>query len=231
MVCTFANLRIAYKLFMLKTLVKANAITNLTDARYFAAWEVKWLGFCLDPSSPCFVNPAQLLAFREWVGGVELVGEFGNQDLDYILKTTTDLQLDAIQISRPLPPDWAPELGDIPIIEELALSPGLPADALRTRLSGYEPVISHFLLDFTRHGLTWKSIREEGALLPMGELRSLCNEFPILLAFDWSPENLDEILFHLGPVGICLRGGAEEKPGLKSFEELDQLFELLQVEE
>lgn len=216
---------------MLKTLVKANAITNLTDARYFAAWETRWLGVCLDPESPDFVPPNQLLAFREWVDGVEWVGEFGNRDLDYILQTIEQLDLDAIQISRPVPAEWAEKLTHIPIIEELTLTSDLKAEALRTRLTAYGPNVTHFLLDFTRHGLTWESIREEKAVLPIGELRSLCNEFPILLAFDWTPENLEEILFHVHPIGICVRGGAEEKVGVKSFDQLDQLFELLQVEE
>ncbi|MBK6622216.1 MAG: hypothetical protein IPG32_15540 [Saprospirales bacterium] len=74
---------------MLKTLVKASSISNLTDARYFSAWEVKWLGYCLDPDSPDFVRPDQLQAIRSWVDSVELIGEFGKQALPDIVALLT----------------------------------------------------------------------------------------------------------------------------------------------
>jgi phosphoribosylanthranilate isomerase len=216
---------------MLKTLVKASSITNLTDARYFAAWEVKWLGFCLDPGASEFVSPEQFLAFREWVDSVELVGEFGDQDWPFIAETLRQLPLDAIQIAHPLPPARPPDISTTPLIQEMILAEDTTADQLRGQLVSFGPNVSYFLLDFVRNGLSWEAIREEGSLLPVGELRSLCNEFPILLAFDWTPENLEDILFHLHPMGISVQGGDEEKVGVKSFEQLDALFELLQVED
>ena len=216
---------------MLKTLVKASAITNLTDARYFAAWEAKWLGFCLDTDSPDFIPFAQLQAIREWVDQVELIGEFGGQDLPYIIQTTEELKLDAIQLSRNIPVEWLPELPKVPIIQEMAPSHDISSDELSAQLMAYGPYVSYFLLDFTRNRLTWEEIQEEGAALPVGLLRSFCNEFPILLSFDWTPENLEEILYHVAPSGISIKGGAEEKTGVKSFEEIDRLFEFLQVEE
>jgi len=216
---------------MLKTLVKAGSIANLTDARYFAAWEVKWLGFCLDPGAPNFVSNEQLSAIREWVDGVEMVGEFGNRPPHEIAQTASALHLDAIQLSHPLPAGGLPDLPDLPIIQELVLSHSIATESLRTQLMAYGPYVTYFLLDFTRHGLTWEEIQEEGSALPVGLLRSFCSDFPIILSFDWSPENIEEILFHLAPVGISLKGGAEEKTGVKSFEQLDKVFELLQVEE
>jgi phosphoribosylanthranilate isomerase len=216
---------------MLKTLVKANSITNLTDARYFAAWEVNWLGFCLDPDSPDFINHAQALAIREWVDSVEMVGEFGAQEASFIAQTAEKLQLDAIQLSRTIPQEWLSELPKIPIIQELTPYHDISSGELQAQLMAYGPHVSYFLLDFTRSRLSWEEIQEDGAPLPVGLLRSFCSEYPILLSFDWTPANLEEILFHLAPSGICIKGGAEEKTGFKSFEEMDALFEALQVDE
>ncbi|MBK6903685.1 MAG: hypothetical protein IPH04_13010 [Saprospirales bacterium] len=216
---------------MLKTLVKASSISNLTDARYFSAWEVKWLGYCLDPDSPDFVRPDQLQAIRSWVDSVELIGEFGNQALPDIVQTAATLQLDAIQLSRTLPTEWLPELPDLPVIQELVLTHDISAQTLHSQLMAYGPYVSYFLLDFTRNGPTWAEIQEEHSQLPVGLLRSFCNDFPILLAFDWTPDNLEEVLYHIAPSGISIKGGAEEKVGLKSFEEMDRIFELLQEEE
>ena len=62
---------------MLKTKILAGSITNLTDARYFAAWEVEWMGFNLNASEETFMPPAQVMAIKEWVEGPNILGEFG----------------------------------------------------------------------------------------------------------------------------------------------------------
>ena len=49
---------------MLKTKVKASSITNLTDARYFAAWGVNWLGFDLRQGSDTYVQPQLVHAIK-----------------------------------------------------------------------------------------------------------------------------------------------------------------------
>jgi len=50
---------------MLKIKVKASQITNLTDARYFAAWEVEWLGFNFDEGSAHYIPPVEMKAIKE----------------------------------------------------------------------------------------------------------------------------------------------------------------------
>jgi len=40
----------------------------------------------------------------------------------------------------------------------------------------------------------------------------------------------EEILTEINPIGITIRGGEEEKVGVKSFEEVDELFEMLEEE-
>ena len=42
---------------MLKKRVKAGSVTHLTDARYFAAWDVEFIGFCFDPESSDYISP------------------------------------------------------------------------------------------------------------------------------------------------------------------------------
>jgi phosphoribosylanthranilate isomerase len=74
---------------MLKTQVKASSITNLTDARYFAAWEVKWLGFNLDANAEDYIEPVKMKAMKEWVDGVEVVAEFGMQTASEIKQLAT----------------------------------------------------------------------------------------------------------------------------------------------
>lgn len=58
----------------------AGGITHLTDARFFAAYAVDYLGFCFDPQSPNYISPTQALAIKGWVTGPEIVAEFAHQD-------------------------------------------------------------------------------------------------------------------------------------------------------
>ena len=60
---------------MLKAKIKISQITNLTDARYFAAWGVDYLGFDIDPNSEHFTSPSVVAEIAEWVEGPEMVLE------------------------------------------------------------------------------------------------------------------------------------------------------------
>ena len=83
---------------MLKINVKASQITNLTDARYFAAWEVKWLGFNFDSGSEHYILPQNMKAIKEWVEGVKLVGEFSFASADDINSAVELLELNVVQV-------------------------------------------------------------------------------------------------------------------------------------
>ncbi|MEO0734260.1 MAG: hypothetical protein AAFZ52_15600 [Bacteroidota bacterium] len=58
---------------MLATPVLASGITHLTDARYFAAWEVDYLAFPLGGDDG--ITWDYLNALREWVEGPAIVAE------------------------------------------------------------------------------------------------------------------------------------------------------------
>ena len=83
---------------MLKTKIKASKVANLTDARYFAAWEVDWLGFSFDPASDAYVDPKKMLAMRGWIEGPKIVGEFGVATVDSIREAYDILNLDMVQV-------------------------------------------------------------------------------------------------------------------------------------
>ncbi len=57
--------------------IKANSIQNLTDARYFAAWNVTWMGFSLEPGSEQYCAPQDVQEIKGWLVGPQFVGEFG----------------------------------------------------------------------------------------------------------------------------------------------------------
>ena len=68
--------------------IKANTLSHLTDARYFASMEVTWMGFNLDPLSENASSPPFVKAIREWISGPAFVGEFNYASATEILAIT-----------------------------------------------------------------------------------------------------------------------------------------------
>jgi hypothetical protein len=82
----------------LKIPFKAGSITNLTDARFFAAYEVDYIGFCFDPQSPNYISPQNALAIKGWIHGPKIVAEFANQDLDNVLNIINFFEPDVLEL-------------------------------------------------------------------------------------------------------------------------------------
>lgn len=213
---------------MLKTKVKASAITNLTDARYFAAWEVAWMGFDLNPASDTFISPTQVLAVKEWIEGPKIVGEFGDQSTEEIEKLAVDLQLDAIQAGMNTPLETLLELDtDIPVIKEISVDRSLTPDELQSMLQDFSARVQLFLLDLTPGG--WTPAGWQGADgINESFIREIAGQYPIILSMDIPASDLEDLLDRLPLRGYAVRGGTEEKVGYKSFDDLDEIFEALE---
>ena len=79
---------------MLKTKVKVSAIENLSDARYCAGMGVEWLGFSMTD-----VPLDKFNEIRNWLSGVQIVGEAFNCSEDQIITLCESYQPDVLEIS------------------------------------------------------------------------------------------------------------------------------------
>ncbi len=212
---------------MLKTKIKASSITNLTDARYFAAWEAEWLGFNLDPGTENYVSPATVQAMKEWVDGVKIVGEFNQQEARDILTSVDILGLDAVQLGTfaSLETLQALHAKEVPVLQELVVEEWSDLSALATQMEARSGLAAYFLLDFAKNGLSWAAAKSN----VLAELRQLAEDFPLLLNLPFPASEVEEVLEQTGAAGFSVQGGEEEKVGFKSFDELDDLFEVLEV--
>ena len=214
---------------MLKTKVKASSVTNLTDARYFAAWDIEWLGFNFDTGSETYIQPQAMQAIKEWVDGVKIVGEFSLQPAEDILKAADLLELEAVQLGMFADTTTLQKLHkeEVPVLLEIILeTPGELANAA-SRMKAQAPFVEAFLLNFDKNGIGWAGLGEEAREL----LKNLCQDYRIILSMDFEAATLEQALELLQPYGINVHGGAEEKVGFKSFDELDELFEALETYE
>ena len=193
---------------MLKTKIIASSITNLTDARYFAAWGVEGIGFDLNVNSPNFVSPAQVHAFKDWISGPLTIGQFdGLQRQEEVNELIKSLDLDAVQLSPFAPLDW---IFDVPVYREVLLN---GSESL--------PEGDHFIL------------KSDSAYsdLDMKTLAAICASKSCFIDFILSPKEHDLLLSTMSFSGYILRGGAEEKVGFKSFDQIDEIMEILEIED
>lgn len=208
-------------------IVKASAVENLTDARYFAAREVQWLGFCLDPTSDAYVQPQAMMAIREWVDGVITVGEFGFVEADDLLQQVADYELKAIQVGMfTSKEDILPLLGRVQILRQLVVEPDTRVDALAETIRDLADWTTAIVLSFRQHNLSWHDL-EAGHPFSTDDLRALCALAPIMVDMDLQTNELPGFLSRIPVYGLCVHGGSEEKTGVKSFDDLDDFFEVL----
>jgi phosphoribosylanthranilate isomerase len=212
---------------MLKTKVKASSITNLTDARYFAAMGVDWLGFNLNSKDKEAIAPELIGQIEEWVEGVQIVAEYGDDEwekvktgLENVIPNIVQMGGDAgINEILEMPPS-------VPVIKEIVIESNGTEEALLSEMEELTGHVMAFALNFTRNEITWQNITD-GHPFSIAFLKELTDKFPIILEVDFDAKQLKSCLDMLNPEGITFKGGEEEKVGFKSFDELDDLFDVL----
>lgn len=187
---------------MLRLPVLAADITNLTDARYFAAWYVDYMSFCMGEGSASYVTPQQVKEIVAWVEGPQYLLQFKSRSTDtaYVewMMETTEVS-GAISGYR-VPVDIVAAAEPVTILPEIAADSELPLSA--TALIITEPSID------------WRAIMQRSGK-------------PVYLDYDFSMEEVSSFVDMDTPPGLVVRGGEEEKVGLKSYDDLDELFDLL----
>lgn len=213
---------------MINISVKANAVANLTDARYFASKGVDWMGFVLEQGQENALSKQQFQAITEWVGGVRLVGEFDLTPASEILSLATELKLDAVQVGMFAERDPLMQLKNITVMKEVVISNDMEETDILEHFLDYSPFCEFFILDLRKSGISWQQILNK-ELYPLSMFQNLCKYNKVFLNIDMTPANLPAIVATLEPYGICVTGGAEEKVGYKSFDELDEIFDLFEM--
>lgn len=215
---------------MLKIKVKASQITNLTDARYFAAKEVEWLSFNFQEGTDNHIDPMSARTMFEWVQGPRIVGEFDNLTTAEINFYTEGYQLQHIQVGTHTKAADVFNLKAATVIKEIVVESAMTLDILRVMMRPFSMTVEAFQLNFEKSGLDFLSLKKADSFLTFEDLKTLCGEFNIILAIDFQANSLNELL-DLSLYGLNLRGGEEEKVGIKSFDELDRIFDALELDE
>ena len=194
--------------------IKADAIQNLTDARYFAAWGLDYLGFCLDVQAPDYLAAQEISIIRSWVSGPKAVGELtARQNHANALALQKTFNFAALELAPNA--NFVEAFSDLrltDLILRVSLSSFNDLQALSEHLSYYNPFVHHFIL-------------EDLGPYQAQDLKPLLSRHDCSIRAHWSAPS-DLALWHqAGARGFCFRGGAEERTGYKSFEDLDLYME------
>lgn len=209
---------------MLKFPIKATRVNNLTDARYFAALEVNWLGFDLNQGTPDFVDPSLVKAIAEWVSGPLITGEFDWQETNDLADAINLLGLQAIQVGPLVDVQELAKKTDASIIRVFVVDQKNNLAGLDAFIAESKDAVENFLIDFEKNGISFLDL-STGHL---DQLRKLGTDHDLIFNFkNFELQHVDQFQKLLPDCGLQLAGGDEEKVGLKSFDELDQIMDLI----
>ncbi|MEJ8802427.1 hypothetical protein [Pontibacter sp. H249] len=200
----------------LRTSVIVNGINNLSDARYCAGMGVDIIGFNLKLDDPQRMQSETLKEIIGWVSGVQLAGEFERAKPDVINDLAEEFKLDYIQLNTPYLIDEIEEINR-PVIQKIFINKDTVDSELLEMMELYSSVVDSFIIysdDFT-------SVDETNTKF----LKEIAKQFKIYVGFGLDKNNITAILKQIKPAGIGLQGGHEIKPGLKDFDELQEIFE------
>jgi phosphoribosylanthranilate isomerase len=196
---------------MLKTQVKVSSIANLSDARYCAGMGVEWLGFPLQE-----ITLERFTEIRNWLAGVQIVGEFTKATADQVREAVTTYQPDVIEV------DSSVSLVAIQSIDvSKILRVNIDTDNLPAIFAASAPYVSHFLLVGD----------SADSLIGMeASVEIWAAQYPIIVGLDIPEDDLDEWVEQSSIQGIGLVAGEEDRPGFRDFTDLMTILEKLETE-
>jgi phosphoribosylanthranilate isomerase len=119
-------------------------------------------------------------------------------------------------------------LSDFSIMKAIVIEMTTSESELLDQIQDFAPYCDHFLLDFDKNGLSWSEL-QSGSVLSVELVKTLCEKYSILIGINCPAVDLDDLLNELNPTGLNVKGGEEEQVGMKSFDELDEVFEVIEV--
>ncbi|HET8859138.1 phosphoribosylanthranilate isomerase [Marivirga sp.] len=204
----------------LKTFVKISEVNNLSDARYCAGMTVDLMGFNLDNQNSSYVSPENFMELTGWVSGLEFVGEFGSASEASIKNSIKDYEIHFLQTDNPAIVHLFP---DFKKILRFDIDKIADAEEVKNIMNDVKDKVVFFLFESTNENHYKDNI--------VAQVTALANDYPILLGFNISNDNVLNLIQETGIKGISLKGGEEIRPGYKDFDELADILETLEIDD
>ena len=203
-------------------IVKLSSITNLHDARFGAGMGTildMMIGFSLNPESKNYVSEQDFLQISGWITGCRIVAELEGDSVSeevHKIFSNEEHKIDFVQISKKILLSELESNYNFPIIFSIKLE----------ELESFDESINnidYLLIESDRKYLTEKDIQV---------LRKISKEFPVLLGFGITSENVINLFSETQIKGISFKGQTEAEVGMGGYTDFDEISDILEkVEE
>jgi phosphoribosylanthranilate isomerase len=204
------------------TRVKICGLTTLEDARFASGALADYLGFIFYDESPRYIDPSKAGAIINWLEGAKKVGVFVNQTLDDVNTIAIQTGIDYVQLHGNESPEYC-KLIDKPVIKVFRINDETDPEELNKQLIEYEEVAEFFLFD-TKSGNQWGGT---GKVFDWSVLDKIKSDKPFFLSGGLTPDNVTDAVKKVQPFAIDLSSGVESAPGVKDFDKLEILFDVM----
>jgi len=209
------------------TNVKVSGINSLTDARFFSGAGVQYAGFCFDKNNARYIPTEQVFQIKDWLAFPSLVAEFGNNStVDEINNVVTKIGFDYVELPDGFPIGAYSQL-ESTIIQRVAVEHLGDITELGDLLATFPEQVDFFILEFRASGFEWNVIELDKS--NVDALKALCVKYDVILDVNITLDNAERIVEMIEPLGIEIQSGDEIKIGVRSFEEIADLMELLEA--
>lgn len=191
----------------MKCKIYVRNITHLTDARYFAAQGVDFMGYTVVQHQDIY----KLSSILEWVEGPIPVIEAltTSIDKDWSL-STRDLGLTHLHLGI--------SCGEIPSTDYFTVFRDLLDRQILDNMTVYKA--DYYILKSEDPILSWSSNT-------IDTIQKWINNYKVFIDIPELTDHITHILSELNPYGIVLSGSDEEKTGFKDFDYVEELFDFL----
>ena len=174
-----------------------------------------------------FTEAQNVKAIKGWLSGPQIVGEFGQQPLTYINEMTQALELQAIEVSQTI--DSTDLFSGIEtVLTRLSIQTFNNKEAIEQQLEESAHYTALYIIDC--QAIQWAEIQEHDSL-NIDFWAEKAQSYNLLWAMNYDAQNVLEVIENIQPLGIELLGGMELDTGLQSFENIDPIIDVLEMEE
>jgi len=205
----------------LRTQILASQINNLSDARYFAAYPVDWMSFVGNPNASNYLDLEQVNEIIGWIAGPKILMDARGCSPAQIQTFVNQVQVSGLIIdaTQTISAELQEHYEILRVIYVPALIDLSALEAEIVQMNNNDILVYDFQ---TNDADTSVVLQPEFA--PFLTSRSVFIDGQI------SIKEVSRFL-NSGANGLVITSGVEEKVGLRSFEDIQDLMEELEIEE
>lgn len=195
-------------------IAKVCGITRAADALHAVRYGATAIGFVFWPASPRYIAPGDAAAIvSELPAAITKVGVFVNQPVDEIALIAAVAGITTIQLHGDEPPAYAAAFA-WPVWRALSLA-------------GANGTLAAWPMDVTILLDAHDPVRRGGTGQPVdwGEAGKVAARRRVVLAGGLTPDNVEQAIVTVRPIGVDVSSGVEEAPGVKDFDKVARFLE------